>query len=293
MSREHMSRNSRSDKGKHTPLPDHPPSLFRETPIFTSDKLALSVTAILISTAAIAWATTYYIMPSTALADMGTMGVASMVSSLSLGSIGLFELIWTVGMVAMMFPAIVPVVVFYVRMATHAESNPSVAKAVGTPLFLLGYLGVYSGLGLLAYFAVYFALYVAPAVPVLMSVAFLVPSLVLILAGIYQLSPMKIRALSHCVSPLAFFAVHLRKGLFGSLQMGIAHGAYCVGCCWAFMLVMLAVGAMSLPFMAALAAIIAFEKVIVRGAIWFERAIAVGFIAAGGLVFLFPVLVGM
>ncbi len=251
------------------------------------------MTAILISTAAIAWASTYYLMPLTASADIGTMGVASIVSSLSPGSIGLFELIWTVGMVAMMFPAIVPVIIFYVKMVTQVESNPSVAKAIGTPMFLLGYLGVYAGLGLLAYFAVYFALYVTPAVPALVPVAFLAPSLVLILAGIYQLSPMKIRALSICVSPLAFFAVHLRKGLFGSLRMGVGHGAYCVGCCWAFMLVMLAVGAMSLAFMAALAAVIAFEKVIIRGAIWFDRAIAVGFIAAGGVVFLFPALVGM
>lgn len=284
-------RNSRFDKGKQTPLADHPSSLLRETPIFTSDKVALSVTAILILTAAIAWASTYYLMPLTASEGMGLMGVASMVSSLSPGSIGLFELIWTVGMVAMMFPAIVPVVVFYVRMATRAEPNPPVARAVGTPLFLLGYLGVYAGLGLLAYLAVYFALYVSPAVPVLASVAFLAPSLVLILAGIYQLSPTKIRALSYCISPLAFFAVHLRKGLFGSFRMGFSHGGYCVGCCWAFMLVMLAVGAMSLAFMAVLAAVIAFEKVIVRGAIWFDRAIAIGFIAAGALVFLFPALI--
>jgi predicted metal-binding membrane protein len=280
-------------RGSRTPLSDHSSTLHRETPVFTSDKMALSVTAILISTAAVAWAITYYLTPLTTSEGMEAMGVASMVSSLSPGSIGLFELIWTVGMVAMMFPAIVPVIVFYVRMAAKAESNPSVAKAVGTPLFLLGYLGVYAGLGLLAYFAVYAALHVTPAVPALVSVAFLAPSLVLILAGFYQLTPMKLRALSHCVSPLAFFAVHLRRGLFGSLRMGVSHGAYCVGCCWAFMLVMLAVGAMGLTFMAALAAVIAFEKVIVRGAIWFDRAIAVGFIAAGGLVFLFPALVGM
>ncbi len=267
--------------------------MYRETPVFTSDKIALSVTTFLISIAAVAWVGTYYLSPLIASPDMGTMGVASMVSSLSPISIGLFELTWTVGMVAMMFPAIVPVVAFYIRMATQAESNPSLARAVGTPIFLLGYLGVYAGLGLLAYLAVYAAVYVTPAVPVLLSIAFLAPSLVLILAGVYQLSPMKIRALSYCVSPLAFFAVHLRKGFLGSLRMGVGHGAYCVGCCWVFMLVMLAVGAMSLLFMAALAAIIAFEKVIVRGALWFDRAVAVGFIASGGLVLLFPTLVGM
>jgi predicted metal-binding membrane protein len=251
------------------------------------------VTAFLVSLAAVSWAATYYLMPLMASADMGMMGVSSIVSTLSLTSIGLFELIWTTGMVAMMFPAIVPVVVFYNKMATQVEPNPSLAKSVGTPLFLLGYLGTYAGLGLIAYLAVYATLGLTAAIPVLASVAFLAPSLVLILAGVYQLSPMKLRALSYCVSPLAFFAIHLHKGLSGALRMGISHGFYCVGCCWAFMLVMLAVGAMSLPFMAALAAIIAFEKVIVRGALWFDRAIAIGFIVAGGLVLLFPTLVGM
>lgn len=172
-------------------------------------------------------------------------------------------------------------------------SAACLAKAVGTPLFLLGYLGVYAGLGLLAYLAVYAAVFVAPIFPVLVSFAFLAPGLVLVLAGIYQLSPMKVKALSYCISPLGFFAVHLRKGLSGSLRMGVSHGAYCVGCCWAFMLVMLAVGAMSLLFMAALAAVIAFEKVIVRGALWFDRTVAVGLIGAGFVVLVFPALVVM
>lgn len=251
------------------------------------------MTAFLISLAAVSWALTYYLMPMMASAEMGMMGVSSIVSSLSPTSVGLFELIWTVGMVAMMFPAIIPVVVFYNRMATQVEPNPSLAKGVGTPLFLLGYLGTYASLGLLAYLAVYAAFDLMAAIPVLASVAFLAPSLVLILAGAYQLSPMKLRALSYCVSPLAFFAVHLHKGLSGSFRMGVSHGVYCVRCCWAFMLVMLAVGAMSLPFMTALAAIIAFEKVIVRGALWFDRAVAIGFIASGGLVLLLPAMVGM
>lgn len=274
-------------------MSDHPPSLSKGAPIITSDRLALSVTAFLISLAAASWAATYYLMPLMASADLGLMGVSSIVSSLSPASIGLFELIWTIGMVAMMFPAIVPVVVFYNRIATQVDPNPSVARGIGTPLFLMGYLGTYAGLGFLAYLAIYVAFSLGAVIPALAAVAFLSPSLIFILAGVYQLSPMKLRALSYCISPLAFFAVHLHKGLSGSLRMGLRHGVYCVSCCWTFMLVMLAVGAMSLPFMAALAAIIAFEKVIVRGALWFERAVAIGFIVAGGLVLLLPTLVGM
>ena len=274
-------------------MSDHSPSLSGKTPVITSDRLALSVTALLISLAAVSWAATYYLMPLMTSAGMGMMGVSSIASSLSPTSVGLFELVWTVGMVAMMFPAIVPVVVFYNRTVSRAEANPSLARSIGTPLFLLGYLGTYASLGLLAYLAVYATFELTAGVSSLASVAFLGPGLVLILAGVYQLSPLKLRALSYCVSPLAFFAVHLKKGLPGSLRMGISHGVYCVGCCWAFMLVMLAVGAMSLSFMAGLAAIIALEKVVVKGALWFDRAVAVGFVVAGGIVLLFPTLVGM
>ncbi len=70
--------------------------------------------------------------------------------------------------------------------------------------------------------------------------------------------------------------------------MGIDHGLYCVGCCWAYMLVMLAVDAMSIPIMIVLAGIIALEKVIVRGSVWFNRVVAVAFVALGILVLLFP-----
>ncbi len=70
--------------------------------------------------------------------------------------------------------------------------------------------------------------------------------------------------------------------------MGFRHGIYCVGCCWAFMLVMLAVGAMSIPVMAVLAGVIALEKVIVRGAVWFNGLVAGSFIGLGVLAIIFP-----
>jgi predicted metal-binding membrane protein len=114
------------------------------------------------------------------------------------------------------------------------------------------------------------------------------PSAILIAAGVYQFTPLKSRCLSGCVSPIGFFAVHYRNGLRGSIQMGFRHGVYCVGCCWAYMLVMLAVGAMSIPVMAVLAGVIALEKVIVRGAAWFNRLIAGSFIALGAAALIFP-----
>jgi predicted metal-binding membrane protein len=184
-------------------------------------------------------------------------------------------------MAAMMFPAMIPVVLFYNKVATKVEPNPALASAVGTPLFLMGYLLVYAGLGLCAYVAVFLALEAGASIQALAALGFLVPSIVLIIAGLYQVSPLKKACLSNCVSPFTFFSVHSHRGLTGSLRMGISHGRYCVGCCWAYMLVMLGVAAMSLPAMAVLAAVITLEKVIVRGAQWFTWAVTVGFVLLG------------
>ncbi len=270
-------------------LPDAPAT----TPVFTSDRIGLTVTVILLSAAAVAWATTFYLMPLTMSSGMSMMGVGALVSSLSPTSVGLFELVWVIGMAAMMFPAMIPVVIFYNRIATKIEANPALARAVGTPLFLLGYLATYAALGLSVYVAVYLAVTYFAVIPALSPVAAVAPALVLVAAGLYQLSPLKSTCLSHCVSPLGFFAAHSHRGLLGSLRMGLSHGKYCVGCCWAYMLVMAAVAVMSLPFMLVLAAVIALEKVIIRGAVWFTRAVAAGLIILGVVSFFVPGVLGL
>jgi len=261
-------------------------------PILTGERLGIMVATLLVGVAAVSWAATYYLMPVMMMGDpatSGMAGVASIISSsLSPVPVGFFVSVWVVGMVAMMFPAMIPVMTFYNKVATRVEPDPAVAKFFGTPLFLLGYLAAYAGLGLLAYLAISVALSFAPLFPFSALLATVVPGSLLILAGAYQFSPLKSTCLSHCVSPVGFFAVHSRRGLTGSVKMGLSHGKYCVGCCWAYMLVMLAVAAMSLPFMAILAGTIALEKVVVRGAAWFTRFIGVGFVLIGVWVFFFP-----
>jgi predicted metal-binding membrane protein len=268
------------------------PSDSQTPPVLTRDKLGILVASLLVAVAAVSWAATYYLMPIMMMGDpsmSGMMGVAGIVSSSpSPAPVGLFVLVWVVGMSAMMFPAMIPVMVFYNKVATKVEPDLAVAKFVGTPLFLLGYLATYAGLGLLAYLAVSIALDAAPLLPTSALLATAVPAMLLVLAGVYQFTPLKSRCLTHCVSPVSFFAIHSRRGLLGSLKMGFSHGRYCVGCCWAYMLVMLAVAAMSLPFMAILAGVIAVEKVIVRGASWFTSLIGAGFVLLGVGVFFFP-----
>jgi predicted metal-binding membrane protein len=216
-----------------------------------------------------------------ASSDMAGMGVAATATSLSLTSVIIFEIVWVVGMAAMMFPAMLPVTLFYNKIVAKTESNHRSAQIVGTPLFLSGYLAMYAGLGLAAYVAVFVGLSLASSAPVISTLPFLAPGLVLILAGTYQLTPWKARSLSHCVSPVDFFVLHSESGLPGAVRMGIRHGTYCVACCWAYMLVMLVVAAMSIPTMAILAGVIAIEKVLVRGARWYTRAVAGAFLLLG------------
>ena len=259
------------------------------------DKLALWISISLLGAAGAAWVASYYLMPLM-MGDMAmTGGVAAIVSSssMSLSAIGFFEVVWVIGMAAMMFPAMIPVVLFYNRFATKNESNPSSARVIGTPLFLAGYLVTYLALGLGAYLAIFVALNLSSMVPWLASLSVAAAGTVLIMTGVYQFSSLKSRCLSKCISPVGFFALHSKKGLFGSLQMGFSHGSYCVGCCWAYMLVMLAVGAMSIPVMAILSGIIALEKVVARGSVWFNRVVAIGFIAFGILLWFSPGLLTM
>jgi predicted metal-binding membrane protein len=262
-------------------------------PVLSKDRLTIGVAAALVSVSIASWAVVFYEMPMMTMASGGMMGVAALVSSTSLSAIGLFELVWVVGMAAMMFPAMIPIVTFYNRFSTKVEPNPRLARAVGTPLFLAGYLAVYAGLGLAVYLAVLLAVDASSAFPRLAGLAYIGPGAVLILAGAYQLSPSKSTLLMQCVSPMGFFTRHSHRGLAGSFAMGLAHGEYCAGCCWAYMLVMFAVALMSLPFMVVLSVVIALEKMVLRGAVWLTRGIAAGLVLLGVASLVFPGVLGL
>jgi predicted metal-binding membrane protein len=267
--------------------------------IFVRDRLAITVTVSLVVIAAVCWIASYYLMPfmmmSSNSAGMGmTNGVAAIVgSTFSLSSVLFFDLLWVIGMAAMMFPAMIPVMLFYNKVAVNAEEHPKVARILGTPVFLIGYLAMYAVLGIGAYIAIFFALMASSTFSWLAVVAIAAPSAVLIVTGIYQFSSLKNRCLSHCISPIGFFAVHSKRGISGAAQMGFHHGVFCVGCCWAFMLVMLGVAAMSLPAMAILSGVIAVEKIVARGSVWYNRAIGAGFIVFGVAIWFIPGLLSM
>jgi predicted metal-binding membrane protein len=106
---------------------------------------------------------------------------------------------------------------------------------------------------------------------------------VMIISGIYQSTPLKTKCLGYCESPMSFFMRRWSNGTAGAVKMGLFHGLYCLGCCWPYFLLMMALGWMNLFWMAIFAALIFGEKVWSRG-IWLARIAGAGFIIAGALV---------
>ena len=108
----------------------------------------------------------------------------------------------------------------------------------------------------------------------------------LVISGLYQFSPLKTKCLGYCESPMSFFMRRWRSGTVGAMKMGMYHGLYCLGCCWPYFLLMVALGWMNLLWMALFAAIIFGEKVWIKGGKWVARSTGVGFVILGALVLL-------
>jgi predicted metal-binding membrane protein len=103
----------------------------------------------------------------------------------------------------------------------------------------------------------------------------------LVISGLYQFSPLKTKCLGYCESPLSFFMRRWRRGIGGAFTMGTYHGLYCLGCCWPYFLLMVALGWMNVLWMGVFAAIIFGEKVWIRGGRWVARGAGVGFLILG------------
>lgn len=185
---------------------------------------------------------------------------------------------WVVMMVAMMLPSAAPMLLLFatVQRKRRAEGQPATPVAI----FAAGYLLVWSGFSLLA--AVLQGLLVRS---MLLSsgratTSALLGGGVLVLAGLYQLTPLKNACLVQCQSPLGFLLTRWRDGAAGALVMGLRHGGYCVGCCWALMTLLFVGGVMSLAWVAALAVFVLAEKAVARGP-WLSRVSGVGLIGWG------------
>jgi predicted metal-binding membrane protein len=173
----------------------------------------------------------------------------------SLGSLGWFLGVWVVMMAAMMFPSVAPTVALYARiMKERSPTSPL--------LFAGGYLLTWAAAGVVAY-----AVGVAAAKILGDTLAWdtagrALAGGTLIVAAIYELTPLKDVCLGKCRSPLGVLLGSWRDGHFGAVRMGAKNGAWCVGCCWALMASLFALGVMSVSWMAVVAGIIAVEKTV-------------------------------
>lgn len=245
----------------------------------TRDRFLLTGTLLFLSAAA--WALTLLSISSTSMGGMGD----TMPDVWALGTVSLFLGAWSLMMAAMMLPSILPMVMTYAGAVRHNNSVRNVYSR--TTLFVLGYLLLWSAVGLV--FSV--ANTSAPILQGGISSALGVPAAnvtgaLLILAGVYQLTPLKDRCLAGCRLPLGFVASHWREGFAGGFRMGVEHGLYCLGCCGAMLAALLAFGLMNLPVMVVLTLWILAEKLLPAGPRVAQVA-AAGFIGSGLLFILF------
>jgi predicted metal-binding membrane protein len=173
-------------------------------------------------------------------------------------------LMWAAMMAAMMLPSALPTILFFHRAVQH---DPAVRSPAGRMwAFTAGYVLAWSGFSALATLLQWGLAAAALLSPMMVSASPRLGGALLIVAGVYQWTPIKNACLRRCRSPLAFLAEHWRPGMPGALRLGLRHGLYCVGCCWALMLLLFVGGVMSLLWIACITAFVLLEKLAPYGA---------------------------
>ncbi len=190
-------------------------------------------------------------------ASMSDMDEVGNVLTMDLGA-PLFLAVWVAMMVAMMFPTAAPMILTFatVQQGKQHRGRPYVP----TWVFVAAYLGIWTAFGALAYVAALGAAELAERSMWIMDHAAQLGGGLLILAGLYQLSPLKDLCLAKCRSPMAFVLSSWRDGYGGALRMGLEHGLYCLGCCWMLFVVAFPLGMMNVAVLATIVLLIFAEK---------------------------------
>jgi len=172
-------------------------------------------------------------------------------------------LMWAIMMVAMMVPSASPTILLY---ATLSRKRQQLKRPyVSTAIFLAGYVVVWTVFSVIATLAQWGLQMTALLSPMMISTSYLLGGLLLITAGIFQWSPIKQACLVHCRSPLDFLSSHWREDTAGVFGMGLHHGFYCLGCCWALMALLFVAGVMNLLWIAVITLFVLVEKIVPHG----------------------------
>ncbi len=225
--------------------------------------------------AALSW---LYLWHSAAGMDHASMAMASMPRVADAGALALTFIMWTVMMAAMMLPSAAPAILLY---ASLVRKNGARGKFLpGVWIFTGGYLVAWTAFSLAATLLQALLEHASLLTPEMATASAGLGAAAMIGAGLYQLTPLKETCLGKCRDPLAFFMTHWRDGRGGAFRMGLEHGVYCVGCCWALMLLLFVAGVMNLSWVALIAAFVLVEKVF-PGARMVSRAASAVLILAG------------
>jgi predicted metal-binding membrane protein len=215
-------------------------------------------------------------------------------------SVLVFTVSWTVGMAAMMFPAIVPMVLLYNRLIVGDNNSNNyrfeISKQTNKRQFPLIFLSINYSIKTIVFVASYLLVWSLTGILLLLSCSILmnnlfityeirdldfVYGLLLVISGLYQFSSLKRKCLTYCESPLAFFTKRWKgNSIIGTIKMGTYHGLYCLGCCWPYFLLMVALGWMNITWMVLFAGIIFGEKIWSKG-IWISRFTGIAFAIVG------------
>lgn len=210
------------------------------------------------------------------LSPFGASGMP-MNANWGIGTVVAVFLMWGVMMAAMMMPSAMPMVLTFVRLASRSTGAGRAAM-----LFGLAYLAVWSAFSGLAT-GIHWGLQASGILsPMMVSRSLGLTAAILLVAGLFQFSPLKASCLTRCRDPMTFLMSEWRSGPAGAWVMGLRHGVFCVGCCWALMGVLFVVGVMNLPWVALIAVLVALEKMAPHG-VMVARLNGVAMMAAGVL----------
>ena len=239
------------------------------------------VVASLVAITVLAWAYTVHLgnsMPATGSMEMGQGLAGPMTEKWVPADFLAMFVMWAVMMVAMMVPTAAPMVLAFASMIRRQAHNGGASGR--TAIFVTGYIVIWSGFAFGATL-IQWGLHEATLLsPMMATTNTLLGSTLLVGAGAYQLSPLKLTCLNKCRTPIGFLMNEWREGPRGALTMGFVHGTYCLGCCWMLMTLLFVLGVMNLLWIAALSVFVLLEKV-TPGGRWLSRASGVLLVAWG------------
>ena len=213
--------------------------------------------------AALAWAYVSHLSAGTSNTEVGMEMAMPRMQAWGVTDFVLTLVMWAVMMVAMMTLSAAPMVLMFA--GVNRRRREQQIPYAPTGVFLLGYLVVWAGFSFLAT-AAQWGLHAASLLsPSMAGTSPFLGGGLLLVAGIYQWTPLKHACLSKCRSPLGFVLSEWREGRWGAFMMGLRHGGYCAGCCWSLMALLFVAGVMNLIWVAAIAGFILLEKVAPAG----------------------------